>query len=93
MEIRYPAIRKLTYEDSRNHRLAGGFVLAGISPLSGIFVMASESESHWLVIDWDSDGVLKTVVLHLDDSYYKEFLDTLEFHTGKHVDSPAIKDR
>ena len=44
-----------------------------------------------MVVEYLAAGWPTTVVLHLDNSYYKEFLNSLQAKSGKPVDSPASK--
>ena len=76
--IPYDSVTELTYELSKNARIAEAILL---SPL----FLLSSSKKHWLTIKYQSGGESNFVLLQLDKKEYQQAVATAEIRTRKAV--------
>lgn len=83
--IPYENLDKFSYEYTKKHRITEGAIVMVASLGIGAIVMATQSKSHWLYIDYHEQNVPKSVVLRMDKKDYKDVIASVKTHTGKDV--------
>ena len=76
--IPYDSVTEITYEMSKNARIAEAILL---SPL----FLLSSSKKHWLTVKYQTGGESDFVLLQLDKKEYQQAIATSEVRTGKKV--------
>lgn len=91
LEIPYTKIDAISYQFAKRHRISEGGALMALSPAAGGVLMATKTESHWLVIDYHDASAKHQTILQLDKSEYKQVIDTLEARTGRKIEAESAR--
>jgi hypothetical protein len=87
--IPYDHLDRFTYEYTKKHRITQGAIVMVASIGVGAIVMLTRSRSHRLEIDYNEQGIPKSLVLRMDKREYMGILDAVKAHTGKEVEIPG----
>jgi len=86
LTIPYDSVKAFTYFSPSHHRYKSGAAVAALSPLTGIIVMSTKGNSHWLVISYSGANGPTDAVLHLDKREVDDVLGALRAQSGKAVE-------